>query len=124
MTDIDVGQFFHGGRMRWGTEGRCADCPNGWCDEDSGPVAPEHIRQALLLAHGPALLRLSGDAPSLVPVLQALRDARDLSLAEARAEAARLADDGLLGTLVEMEVLALFLRGRGVEVTVAPASTA
>ncbi|WP_448318034.1 hypothetical protein [Streptomyces sp. CO7] len=57
-------------------------------------------------------------------MLQALRDARDLSLAEARAQATRVAADGLLGTLVEMEVLALFLRGRGVEVTVAPASTA
>lgn len=123
-TTVDVGQFFHAGRLRWGAEGQCADCQDAWCEEDSGPVTPEGIRQALLRVHGPARLRLSGDVPSLVPVLRALREARDLSLGEARAQAVRLADDGLLGTLVEMEVLALFLRGRGVDVTVTPAAAA
>lgn len=118
-TTCDVGQFFD--RMLcWGTEGRCADCPNSWCKQDSGPVTPENIRQALLQAHGPAQLRLSGDVPSLVPVLQALRDARELSLGEARAQATQLADNGLTGTLVEMEVLAIHLQRRAVEVTVAP----
>jgi hypothetical protein len=120
-TTCDVGQFFHGGRLRWGTEGRCADCPNAWCERDSGPVTPESVRQALLRAHGPARLRLSGSAPPLVAVLRALRDARDMSLGEARSQAARLAGDGLVGTLVEMEVLATFLRRRAVEVTVSPA---
>jgi hypothetical protein len=44
-----------------------------------------------------------------------------MSLGEARSQAARLAGDGLVGTLVEMEVLATFLRRRAVEVTVSPA---
>jgi hypothetical protein len=97
------------------------DCLNGWCEQDSGPVTPENIRQALLQAHGPARLRLSGDVPSLVPVLQALRDAQALSLGEARAQAAELTGTGLIGTLVEMEVLAVHLRRRGIAASVEPA---
>ncbi|MER5503058.1 hypothetical protein ABT096_38600 [Streptomyces sp. NPDC002561] len=120
-TTCDVGQFFDHGMLCWGTEGRCADCPNAWCVQDSGPVTPENIRQALLQAHGAARLRLSEDVPNLVPVLQALRDARELSLGEARAQAKQLTDNGLTGTLVEMEILAICLRGRAVEVIVAPA---
>ncbi|MCP3771274.1 MULTISPECIES: hypothetical protein [unclassified Streptomyces] len=115
-----MGQFFDRGTLCWGTEGRCADCPNAWCEQDSGPVTPENIRQALLQAHGPARLRLSGNVPSLVPVLQALREARELSLVEARAQATQVAENGLTGTLVEMEVLAIRLRRQAVEVTVAP----
>ncbi|MFD0375059.1 hypothetical protein [Streptomyces sp. NPDC127112] len=85
-------------------------------------MTPEHIRQALLQAHGPSRLRLSGEVPSLVPVLKALRDAGDgLSLGEARARAWELAAGGLVGTLVEMEVLAVRLRARAVPVTVEPA---
>lgn len=121
-TTCDVGQFFHRGMLRWGTEGQCADCPNGWCEQDSGPVTPEHIRQALLQAHGPARLRLSGDVPSLVPVLQALRSAQELTLGEAKAQAAELAETGLIGTLVEMEILAIHLRRRAITVTVEAAA--
>lgn len=120
-TTCDVGQFFDRGLLCWGTEGQCMDCPNGWCEEDSGPVTPENIRQALLLVHGPARLRLSGVVPSLVPVLQALRSARELSLGEARAQATELVEAGLIGTLVEMEVLAVYLRGRAISVIVEPA---
>ncbi|OEJ22663.1 hypothetical protein BGK67_00495 [Streptomyces subrutilus] len=108
--------------LRWGTEGQCADCPNGWCEQDSGPVTPEHIRQALLQAHGPARLRLSGEVPSLVRVLQALRSAQELSLGEAKAQAAELAETGLIGTLVEMEILAIHLRRRAITVTVEAAA--
>ncbi|MFJ6633541.1 hypothetical protein ACIQMR_19460 [Streptomyces sp. NPDC091376] len=121
-TTCDVGQFFDRGMLCWGTEGQCADCPNGWCEEDSGPVTPEHIRQALLQAHGPAQLRLSGDVPSLVPVLQALRSAQELSLGEARAKATELAETRLIGTLVEMEILAVHLRRRAITVSVEPAT--
>ncbi|MCX5232824.1 hypothetical protein [Streptomyces sp. NBC_00233] len=54
-------------------------------------------------------------------MLQALRDARELSLREARAQAAELAETGLIGTLVEMEVLAVHLRRRAIAVSVEPA---
>ncbi|GAA3389636.1 hypothetical protein GCM10017752_14910 [Streptomyces roseoviridis] len=57
---------------------------------------------------------------SLVPVLRALRSARELSVGEARAQAAELAGTGLIGTLVEMEILAVHLRGRAIAVSVAP----
>ncbi|MFE5828997.1 hypothetical protein ACFQ8W_01795 [Streptomyces sp. NPDC056508] len=121
-TTCDVGQFFDEGMLCWGTEGRCAGCSNGWCEQDSGPVTPENIRQALLQAHGAARLRLSGDVPNLVPMLQALRSARELPLSEARAQAAQLVETGLIGTLVEMEILAVHLRKRAIEVSVEPAA--
>jgi hypothetical protein len=56
--------------------------------------------------------------PNLVPVLQALRSARKLSLGEARVQATHLAKTGLIGTLAEMEMLAIHLRRRTVAVTV------
>ncbi|WP_078964570.1 hypothetical protein, partial [Streptomyces sp. H036] len=93
-----------------------------WCEQDSGPVTPENIRQALLQAHGTARLRLSGEAPELVPVLRALRNARELALGAARAQAAELAETGLTGTLVEMEILATHLRRRAITVVVEAAS--
>ncbi|KOV54571.1 hypothetical protein, partial [Streptomyces sp. H036] len=93
-----------------------------WCEQDSGPVTPENIRQALLQAHGTARLRLSGEVPELVPVLQALRNARELTLGEARTQAAELAETGLTGTLVEMEILATHLRRRAITVIIEAAS--
>ncbi|WP_411111540.1 hypothetical protein [Streptomyces sp. c-19] len=121
-TTCDVGQFSDDGVLCWGTEGRCADCSNGWCEQDSGLVTPENIRQALLQEHGAARLRLSGDVLSLVPVLQALRSARDLSLDEARVQATQLAETGLIGTHVEMEILAVHLRRRSIVVNVETAA--
>ncbi|MFJ4871468.1 hypothetical protein [Streptomyces sp. NPDC088757] len=118
----DVGQFFDGGVLGWGSEGHCEDCPHGWCEQDSGPVTPEDVRQTLLRAHGAVRLRLSGDAPSLVGVLRALRGARELSLPAARAQAAQLAGAGLVGTLVEMEILAVRLRRQSVAVSTGPAA--
>ncbi|MET9650941.1 MULTISPECIES: hypothetical protein [unclassified Streptomyces] len=117
-TDCDVGQFVEGGMLHWGTEGRCRSCPNGWCEEDSGPVTPDGIRDALLSAHGPARLRTTGRAGGSAPVMKALRSARPMSLAEARATAARLFGTGLAGTLVETEFLADLLRRAGVDVVV------
>ncbi|MFF8279874.1 hypothetical protein ACF05T_27835 [Streptomyces lateritius] len=84
-------------------------------------MTPENIRQALIQAHGAARLRLSSGVPSLVPVLKVLREAGELSLAEARAQATRLAGAGLVGTLVEMRILAVRLQARAVTVTVEPA---
>ncbi|MFD5490504.1 hypothetical protein ACFWIV_34130 [Streptomyces virginiae] len=55
-------------------------------------------------------------------MLQALRNARELALGEARAQAAELAETGLTGTLVEMEILATHLRRRAITVVVEAAS--
>ncbi|MEV0194141.1 hypothetical protein AB0I39_37170 [Kitasatospora purpeofusca] len=117
----DTGQFIDSGQLWWGSEGSCRSCPAAWCDEDSGPVTPEHIRQALLAAHGPVRLRLAGPPGSgLVPVLRALREVHGLSLVQARAMADELRTVGLTGTLVEMEFLAAGLRRRSVMATVDP----
>ncbi|MFF0739309.1 hypothetical protein ACFYVL_02815 [Streptomyces sp. NPDC004111] len=117
MTGFDVGQFFDRDVLRWGTEGSCAGCPNAWCETGSG-VTPQHVRQALLRAYGPARLRPDAEVPTLVPVMRALRTGLGLSLGEARARAVELVGTGLVGTLVEMEVLAVRLRSQGVAVRV------
>lgn len=64
--------------------------------------APEEVRQALLAEHGSTRLRLATKETSLVPVLRVLREMRDLSLGEARLEAADLKGTGLVGASVEM----------------------
>jgi hypothetical protein len=116
----DIGQFIDRGRLWWGVEGQCRDCPNAWCETDTGP-APEEFRQALLTEHGAARLRLADNDTSLVPVLRALREGRHLSLGEARRTAVELVEAGLVGTSVEMTYLAEGLRERSVDVTLSPA---
>ncbi|MFF5639531.1 hypothetical protein [Streptomyces sp. NPDC012825] len=65
-------------------------------------------------------LRLSGQTPHLVGGLRALRGDREVSLAAARARAVQLAGDGLIGTLVEMEILAVHLRAQNIAVGIEP----
>ncbi|GAA3934956.1 hypothetical protein GCM10022244_49130 [Streptomyces gulbargensis] len=117
----DVGQFFDRGLLRWSVEAGCEGCGDGWCEQGTGPKTPEDVRQALLRAHGAACLRLVPDgAPQGVRVLLALREEGGLSLADARPTAERLMAGGLVGTSVEMEVLATRLRRRGLEAVVRP----
>ncbi len=115
----DLGQFVDRGRLRWGIEGRCRDCPNAWCETGAGP-APQEIRQALLAEHGATRLRLATEEASLVPVLQALREMRHVSLGEARSAAAELSGAGMVGTSVEMAHLADGLRKRSIATTLVP----
>jgi hypothetical protein len=114
----DTGQFIDRGRLWWGTEGTCQTCPVAWCEQDSGGAAPEGIRQALLTEHGPARLRLIEPEASRVAVLRVLREVHELSLAQVRAMAQELRTTGLVGTLVEMELMAARLRHRSAAVTV------
>ncbi|MFD8726157.1 hypothetical protein ACFV2H_51705 [Streptomyces sp. NPDC059629] len=114
----DTGQFIDRGRLWWGTEGTCQTCPVAGCEQDSGGATPEEIRQALLTEHGPARLRLIEPEASRVTVLRVLREVHELSLAQARVMAEELRTTGLVGTLVEMELMAAQLRHRSVTVTV------
>nr|WSX47791.1 hypothetical protein OG409_01740 [Streptomyces sp. NBC_00974] len=118
----DTGQFIDRGRLWWGTEGTCLACPVAWCEQDFGDTTPEEIRQALLAEHGPARLRLTEPEASAVPVLRALREVHGLSLAQARAMTDELKTTGLVGTFVEMELVASRLRHHSVEVTVETSS--
>ncbi|WP_431677152.1 hypothetical protein [Kitasatospora sp. KL5] len=117
----DSGQFVHGGRLWWGSEGRCRACGHGWCEEDTGGPTPEPLRRALLAKHGAARVRTAVPLTGRVGLLRALREHRGLSLAEARSAADELASNGLTGTLVETELLAAALRRHGVEAVVEPA---
>ncbi|WP_327422562.1 hypothetical protein OG763_21855 [Streptomyces sp. NBC_01230] len=115
---LDVGQYIDHGQLWWGTEGACTACPNGWCEQDTGGATPEEIRNALLVEHGPAQLRLADDASSLVPVLRVLREMLRLPLGQARVMASALQETGLVGTLVEMELIADGLQHRSVATTI------
>ncbi|WP_234355791.1 hypothetical protein [Kitasatospora aureofaciens] len=119
---LDTGQHIGGGRLWWGTEGACQSCPVAWCDQVFGDATPEEIRQALLAEHGPARLRMTAPEASAVPVLRALREVHGLSLAQARALADELKTTGLVGTFVEMELVASRLRHHSVGVTVETSS--
>ncbi|WOP07074.1 hypothetical protein R2B67_00330 [Streptomyces cyaneofuscatus] len=122
VLTLDTGQHIERGRLWWGTEGACQSCPIAWCEQDFGDATPEEIRQALLAEHGPARLRLTAREASAVPVLRALREVHDLPLAQARAMANELKTTGLVGTFVEMELVASRLRHHSVEVTVETSS--
>ncbi|GAB2733954.1 hypothetical protein GCM10010442_64210 [Kitasatospora kifunensis] len=119
---LDTGQSIERGRLWWGTEGDCQSCPVAWCEQDFGDATPEEIRQALLAEHGPARLRLIEPEASAVPVLRALREVHGLSLAQARATTDELKTTGLVGTFVEMELVASRLRHHCVAVTVEASS--
>ncbi|MFF3020923.1 hypothetical protein [Streptomyces sp. NPDC057939] len=110
----DMGQFIDRGLLCWGTEGACQSCTIAWCEEDSGGETPEEIRQALLSEHGPARLRLIEPEIDPVAVLRALREMHGLTLTQAKALADELKTTGLMGTLVEMELIAARLRQRSV----------
>ncbi|WP_328626315.1 hypothetical protein OHA88_18380 [Streptomyces sp. NBC_00353] len=115
---LDVGQYIDHGQLWWGTEGACTACPNRWCEQDTGGATPEEIRNALLVQHGPAQLRLADDASSLVPVLRVLREILRLPMDGARVMASALQETGLVGTLVEMEFIADGLQRRSVATTI------
>lgn len=114
----DLGQFIDNGRLWWADDGACASCPNAWCEQDTGGPTPEYIRLALLDRHGPARLRLADTVPSLTPVLRVLREVLQLPLGQARVMADELRDAGLVGTLVEMELIAAGLRSRAIAATI------
>ncbi|MBC9712560.1 hypothetical protein H9Y04_08235 [Streptomyces sp. TRM66268-LWL] len=114
VLTLDIGQFIDRGRLWWDTSGSCQSCDTVWCEEDSGRVTPDAIRQALLARHGSARLRLTEPEASSAPILRALREAHDVTLTQAKALADELKATGLTGTLVEMELLADRLRQRSV----------
>ncbi|MGW2959329.1 hypothetical protein ACWDGI_12695 [Streptomyces sp. NPDC001220] len=118
----DVGQFIDRGQLRWSVEGQCRACPDAWCETGTDPT-PEEIRQALLAEHGAARLRLVAKDTSIVPVLRALRERSHLSPGDARLAAAELCGAGLVGTYVEMALLADRLRHRSVATILVPTPT-
>ncbi|GAA2639826.1 hypothetical protein GCM10010411_95170 [Actinomadura fulvescens] len=108
--------ILHRNELWWDSEFSCASCGAYMC-EDSGPgPAPDHVREALLTAHGPARLRLAGPVPSLVPALKVVREISATTLSRARELVEELSHEGLTGTLPEMEFLKARLQLRGVPV--------
>lgn len=72
--------------------------------------------------YGPARLWLAEPGASAVPVLRALREVYGLPLVQARVMADELRTTGLVGTFVEMELVASRLRHHCVGVTVETSS--
>ncbi|MFB7909199.1 hypothetical protein ACFC1T_22470 [Kitasatospora sp. NPDC056076] len=108
--------------MWWDAELHCPPCDLHLC-EHAGPEAmPTDVRAALLAAHGPARLRLSGppddplgDPPGdPVAALRVLRDGAGVTLREARELLDELREFGMSGTAVEMAWWQVRLAERGV----------
>ncbi|GHF39906.1 hypothetical protein GCM10018790_16870 [Kitasatospora xanthocidica] len=120
-TVRSAGQFLVDGReLWWDAERCCPQCGVHLCEQfGPGPV-PQDVREALLTAHGPARLRLTGPPASPVAALRAIREGSEASLSRARELLAELTGFGLSGTAVEMAYWRARLAERGVtaEVTV------
>ncbi|MFD7452010.1 hypothetical protein [Kitasatospora sp. NPDC059827] len=104
--------------MWWDAELHCPSCNLYMC-EHSGPEAmPADVRAALLAAHGPARLRLSGplSGPLGDPVaaLRVLRDGAGVTLREVRELLDEIREFGLSGTAVEMAWWQVRLAEQGV----------
>lgn len=110
-----VNQFLLDGELWWDSVFSCETCGTSLCEHSGPEAAPDHVRQALVAAHGSVRLRLAGPVPSLVPVLKVLREVSAASLPQARELAGELRRDGLVGTLSEMELLKDKLHAAGVQ---------
>ncbi|MEU4096733.1 hypothetical protein [Streptomyces sp. NPDC026673] len=112
-----AGEIAVDGVLHWSVGGACAACGNA--DEGGGrDAAPEHVRAALIAAHGEVVLRaepLPGNAGARA--LMSVRKLFGVPLAEARGRLRALAEDGERGTAVEAALLAARLGEGGFAVT-------
>ncbi|MFF1874100.1 hypothetical protein [Streptomyces sp. CB03911] len=113
-----MNQFVLRDELWWDSEFSCDACGSHRCEHAGPGAAPDHVRQALLAAHGPARLRLTGPLSTPVAAMKVFREVTSASLLRARELVAELSRDGLVGTLPEMEHLESLLRRRGVPVGV------
>jgi hypothetical protein len=109
----EVGERIVHGRLQWTISSRCRACGDeteeiGWDD------SPAKVRNALLDTHGPVRIRLEPPPEDLASVMKVLRQRGKVAIGEAKAQAQRLAAGELVGTLVEMELLAERLREAGI----------
>ena len=77
-ADRQVNQSILHDALWWDSEFSRAACDTHLCENPGPGTAPDHVREALLAAHGPATLQLAGPIPSLVPALKAFRKQRFL----------------------------------------------
>lgn len=113
-----VNQFIDRGELWWDAEFSCDSCGTYLCEHAGPGTAPDDVREALLVAHGPATLRLVHPVPSFLPALKVFREVSAVSLTQARELVDELSRDGVAGTLPEMELLRTRLQLRGVPVDI------
>ncbi|MFE1479231.1 hypothetical protein ACFW6N_36030 [Streptomyces cyaneofuscatus] len=118
MAVRQVNQFVLNDELWWDSEFSCGACGTYLCGHAGPGPAPDDVREALLTAHGPVRLRLACPVPSLGPVMKVLRESAAISLSQARELAEDLSQEGLAGTLQEMEFLKARLQLRGIHATI------
>ncbi|PSR68796.1 hypothetical protein C8258_09010 [Nocardia sp. MDA0666] len=119
MTVVEV---LTGSRHQWDLHGACRSCETDWYECGFEPP-PASVRAAILAVNGSSVLELSAGTATPVSVMRVLRQARPLSLSQARSMADELLRAGLRGTLVEMELLARPLRASGAVVAIRSSHT-
>lgn len=112
-----AGESFIAGRNNWHVEIRCTACDlvTLECGRD---LPPEPVRQMLLALDGHWVLT-TVEAPSMTPVMRALRRVYGGTIAEARGRAEQVASGGLRGTQGELLTLRHELQLLGVRAAVA-----
>jgi hypothetical protein len=104
-------------RLHCSIEGLCSGCGAAFCTFGWDDT-PTRVRDALIAADGSARLTVvSAEGASRVALLKVFRET-GASLPEARASAERALTTGIEGTSVELALLALRLRDKGVSAVI------
>ncbi|MFF3562786.1 hypothetical protein ACFYXS_22360 [Streptomyces sp. NPDC002574] len=101
------------GVLHWSVEGGCAACGDRSAECGSGEI-PWYVRDALIAAHGEAVLRAEprpGGAGAAA--LKTVRELFGVPLSEVRSRLRVLAGDGVKGSEVELSLLAACLEDAG-----------
>lgn len=101
-------------RHRWDLEYACSSC--GSAQHTGGPAPlPQYIRDAILTSNTPSRISLSGEAGSGAVLLKVLRSLNGGSIAEAKAAADEMRENGREGTKVEITMIKEALDAAGVD---------
>jgi hypothetical protein len=104
------------GVLHWSVGGTCPACGDGR-EECGRHVLPEHVRAALIAAHGEVVRAEPLPGSAGAPALKTVREVFGVPLSEVRGRLRALAEDGERGTAQEMALLAGRLREGGFAVT-------
>lgn len=115
---FETGEIAINGVLHWSVGGSCSAC--GSRSEECGRhEAPWYVREALIAAHGEAVLRAEprpGGAGAAA--LKTVRELFGVPLSEVHTRLRDLAGDGVKGTEVELRMLAARLEAAGFSVSV------
>ncbi|MEU6344588.1 hypothetical protein ABZ883_26985 [Streptomyces sp. NPDC046977] len=113
----EAGAIVIDGVVHWSVDGGCAACGDMATECGRGEV-PGHVREALIAAHGEAVLRAEPrPGGSRAAALKTVRELFGVPLPEVRSRLRALEEGGVKGTEVESRLLAARLEDAGFSVS-------